>query len=407
MDSKLLLTGALWLACAHSAQAQGTPFQTPGMPATSMLGSAYGGNMGQTTRFSNEFNPAIGFAIDAYGAYTYFNDAPDSSQDGFTLKVRTLELTANAWVDPKAWAYITLASDGESLNLEEAAIHYLGIGGNTTLRAGRYFIDFGKQMQAHVHDLRTFDRPAVLSAYLGEEVHGDGLEFDNWFAAGETAAVRYSLGIFSDLLPEQFDGAGEGLSASVASPQKFEDLNFTGRITGFEDVGDTGIAQIGASVRIIPQYSLSGSGLEVNDLMSTVYGLDATYGWTDDTGLKKWTVGGEGLLLNGDAGGSFDMPASPTAIDIAKGNFWGFYAYVDYQWDRFNSLGVQYSGLQQPAVGKPDENVTTVYYTHNLSEFQRLRFEVDYEHLEQSSDSTRFLIQYTAFLGAHSHGINW
>jgi len=407
MHKRLLPFSAIALACAPGALAQGPAFQTPGMPATNIPGAGYGGNLGQTTRFSNEFNPAIGFAIDGYGDYKFFHDIGNTSEDGFSLKLRTLEFTGAAWVDPKAWAYVVLASDGTSLDLEEAAVHYIGFGGNTTLRVGRFFIDFGKQMQAHVHDLRTLDRPAVLSAYLGEEVKGDGLEFDNWFAAGDTAAIRYSLGVFANLLPEEFAGAGEGLDASVDSPAKFEHLNFTARVTGFEDVGDTGIAQIGASARFIPQYSLAGDGLAADDLMNTVYGVDATYGWTDDTGIKKWTVGGEGLLLNGDAGGSFDLVSSPSAIEIAKGNFYGYYGFVDYQWDRFNSIGVQYSGLEQPVVGKPDENVTEVYYSHSLSEFQRLRFVVQHAHFEQESDSTRIAIQYTNFLGAHSHGVNW
>jgi hypothetical protein len=409
MQPKLILTSALWLAVTEAAHAQGAAFSTPGMPGNSIPGAGYGGNLGQTTRFSNEFNPAIGFAIDGFGDYTFFHDH-GSEDDGFTLKLRTLEMTASSWVDPNAWAYVVLASDGTSLNLEEAAVHYIGLGGNTTLRAGRFFIDFGKQMQGHIHDLRTVDRPAVLSAYLGEEVHGDGLEFDNWFAAGETAAVRYSFGVFADLIPETFEGAGNDITASVDDRKKFEHLNFTARITGFEDIGETGVGQIGASARILPQYTLSSGAAGVpdqTDLSNTVYGVDATYGWSDDTGIKKWTFGGEGLLLNGDAGGMLDSLTTPTAIQIARGNFFGFYAFGDYQWDRFNSAGVQYSRFEQPALGKPDEDAVEAYYSHSLSEFQRLRFAVQYEHNEIASDSTRFIIQYTNFLGAHSHGVNW
>src|SRR5690242_3020343 len=118
MQPKLILTSALWLAVTETAYAQGAAFNTPGMPGTSIPGAGYGGNLGQTTRFSNEFNPAIGFAIDGYGDYKFFHDIGNTSEDGFTLKLRALELTASSWVDPNAWAYVVLSSDGTSLDLE-------------------------------------------------------------------------------------------------------------------------------------------------------------------------------------------------------------------------------------------------------------------------------------------------
>src|SRR5207248_2602866 len=77
-----------------------------------------------------------------------------------------------------------------------------GLGGQATIRAGRFFMDFGKQMQTHVHELRTIERPLVFRAYLGEEVKGDGVQWDSWTSVGDKTALRWSLGVFNNLLRE-------------------------------------------------------------------------------------------------------------------------------------------------------------------------------------------------------------
>ena len=105
-------------------------------------------------------------------------------------------------------------------------MHYIGLGGHNTLRAGRFFVDFGKQMQTHVHELRTLERPLVLRTYLGDEVKGDGLQCDHWFARGRKTAVRWSIGAFASLLPEEeeeFDPDGERRSVDrgAQGPRRF------------------------------------------------------------------------------------------------------------------------------------------------------------------------------------------
>src|SRR5688572_5204380 len=74
--------------------AQGPAFESPGQSRYSTLG--------QTTRFSTEFNPAMGFALDAFADW---KDV-DGGDDGFDLSVRLLEFNAAAYVDPSLWAYV-------------------------------------------------------------------------------------------------------------------------------------------------------------------------------------------------------------------------------------------------------------------------------------------------------------
>lgn len=396
------------------AAAQGPAFQTPGMPRVAAnTAPPASTDASQASRFSSVFNPAFSFIVDALADHQSFSG---DSQDGFDMKLRTLELAAQSWVDPDAWAYFVAASDGETLNVEEAAVHYTGLGGHHTLRAGRFFVDFGKQMQTHVHELRTTERPLVLRTFLGEEVKGDGVQWDSWTSVGDTTAVRWSIGAFGNLLPEEsedFDPATQA-APSVNERKDVGDLNFTARLTGFTDVGDHGVLQLGASARMLPDYAFTyePSAAEARGLDNTVFGFDATYGWTDDTGLRAWTFGGEYLLDTGDTYASIDDAGTPsdTSDDSVTGvskDLGGFYVYGDYAWDKSNSVGLQYSQAELPADGAPDVSETTAYYTRMLSEFHRLRFEFTAVDADAGEDSLRFALQYTAFVGAHGHGVNW
>ena len=408
-------TGGLLAALTPLASAQGPVFQTPGMPT---VGARYGqapegGTEGesQTSRFSSVFNPSFAFVVDALADYV---DA-EEGQDGFDADLRTLELSAQSWVDPDAWAYFSAASEDEGVSIEEAAIHYVGLGGHWTLRAGRFFVDFGKQMQTHVHELRTIERPLVLRTFLGDEVHGDGLQVDHWFAVGDETAVRWSVGVFADLLPEAEEDEDEDAApeASVEERKSLGDLHYTARLTGFRDAGENGTVQVGLSARAIPDYSFEfePSGAAEGGLESYVYGLDATYGWKDESGLAGWTLGGEYLRSTGDTGSELDDAGTPgdpadDAIVVLDEDVGGWYAFADYAWSPYQSVGLQYSEVELP--DRTDVGEVEAYYTRMFSEFHRLRFAVAaLESDAEGEDSLRLAVQYTALLGAHGHGVNW
>ena len=396
-----LRTVAALLAVALPLRAQGTMIESPGMPPGSALG--------QTDRFSNEFNPALGFVVDALASY-FDSDAP--GEDGFDLELRTLELTAAAYVDPRAWAYAVLVGEPEEgVEVEEAAVRYLGLSGNHTLQAGRFFVDFGKQMQAHVHDLRTVDRPAVLREYLGAELAGTGLQYDNWFPAGDVTLVRYSLGVFQSLLAgghEHGEEEEELVEALNEGRKDAGDLSWTGRLTALRDVGDRGTLQLGASARWVPAFTYEAEGLEeVPDNESWVWGADLTYGWKDETARRSWALGGEYLILDGDIRAGVDDPLSPTEILVEDDSASGFYLFADHGWTPNDHAGVQWSRVELPEEADAELSEYDVYYTRYLTEFQRLRFAVTAADIDAGDDEVRFTIQYTNYIGPHAHGINW
>jgi hypothetical protein len=395
-------------ALSASGLAQAPAFQTPGMARTPMMNASTTESSGQSDRFSSAFNPAFSFILDTVADYVDPDDA--NADDGLAIELRTLEIGAQAWVDPSAWAYFIGVTDGETVAIEEAAVHYKGLGGNTTIRAGRFFIDFGKQMQTHVHELRTLERPLVLRTYLGDEVKGDGLQYDGWTAVGDETAVRWSVGAFASLLPEAEEEEG-AVAFGVADRKDAGDLNFTARLTGFTDVGTNGMFQAGVSGRFIPEASAELNASSVEGLDSSVFGLDLTYGWTSDDALRALTAGAEFLVNTGDTVALVDDGGTPDPADDALTGFdddsqAGWFAFVDWAWNQKHSVGVQYS-LAEIGIDV-DASEIEVYYTRLFSEFHRLRIVgSSYESDAPDSDALRFAIQYTATIGAHGHGINW
>jgi len=413
-SSPTRVLGALGVAsalalCAPAAAAQSGGFSTPGMPGQSAQG-------GQSTRFSTEFNPAIGLVFDLLGDYE--NVSGGSDEDGFDIRLRSGEITLASWVDPSLWAYGVVVYADEDVALEEAALQYVGLEGtNLTLRGGRFFIDFGKVMQAHVHDLRTLERPAVLRTYLGEELGGDGVQLDNWFAAGDSTVVRYSLAVFGSLVGDQPADDREAAAPFDGERKDLDELALTARLTGFRDVGERGTLQAGASARHLPAFGYdapgsSAPGGAVDGLSNTVLGLDLTYGWQDETATRGWTAGGEALLYTGDIGGTIDdnlLPGDPSddLVRVVNDDVFGLYVFADHSWNLRSSAGLQWSWLELPRDGAPSLSETELYYTRRLSEFQRLRLVASVTDMDGAGDSARLAVQWTGFIGPHSHGLNW
>ncbi len=395
--------------CLDSAAAQAPAFTTPGMVQTPMMKPKESTeDSGQSDRFSSVFNPAFSFIVDAVADYVDPDD--DAAEDGLALELRVLEIGAQSWVDPDAWAYFIGATDGETIAIEEAAVHYKGFGGNTTIRAGRFFVDFGKQMQTHVHELRTLERPLVLRTYLGDEVKGDGVQYDGWTGFGEATVVRWSIGAFGSLLPESEEEDGVP-TVEVLNRKDAGDLNFTARLTGFTDVSENGVFQAGISGRFIPDAAAELNGSEVTGLDSSVFGLDLTYGWTSDDTRRALTFGGEFLVNTGDTTALLDDAGTPEVLDDTITGFDddaqnGWYAFADWAWNQKHSVGLQYSMVELGA--DIDASEFELYYTRLFSEFHRLRLVgAQFDSDALNSDSLRFAIQYTVVVGAHGHGINW
>ncbi|MHC4262071.1 MAG: hypothetical protein ACYSWX_06095 [Planctomycetota bacterium] len=384
---------------AATAHAQGPAFQSPGISPYSQRG--------QVNRFSTEFNPAIGGVIDGLIEYD------DADRDRWDAYLRLIEINASAYVDPDLWAWVVLTAEGEDAapEVEEAGAEYLGFDSNVTIKAGRFFLDFGKQMQFHVEELRTFRRPLVLREYLGEELGGDGVQVDWWTPLGDNTPFRVSAGMFGSLF-DAHDHEGEELGLEpegAAGPREdLTDLSFTARMTVMHELSESQTIQAGASWRYLPEYTLAAEdgSAEADGLSNSVYGLDLTWGWTGETGVERALLGSEFLWYDGDLSGEFDDPNNPTVIEVANGTAAGFMVYADYAWNQNWSAGVQYSEAEM-LEGGTDSSELDFYLTWHQTEFRRLRLGTIHTETDGEGDSSLVYLQATAFLGSHTHAINW
>ena len=386
-----------------ATQGQATPkpvppggFATPGMPARSAMPQQATDASGQTSGFSSVFNPAFAFVVDTLADYS-----DGDGDDGLELSLRSAELSAKSWIDPDAWAYFVAVAEEEGLAMEEAAIHYKGLGDTHTLRIGRFFLDFGKQMQAHVHDLRTVDRPLPLRAYLGSELGGDGVQWDAWTPGGETGALRWSLGVYGAINSESEDLEDFGIERELGGRKELGDLAMTARLTSFMDIGEESTLQLGASWLGIPSYSAEGGSEEAEDLSQNVVGFDATYGFGAD-GEDKWTFGAEFLFASGDT--TLGLDGGDLVVDDQ--GLTGFYLYGDWAFDPKQSVGLQLAEAELPRLDGEDASEIDIYYTRHISEYHRVRLAVRQSSIADE-DNFALLVQYTGFVGAHAHGVNW
>ncbi|MBL6722345.1 MAG: hypothetical protein ISQ08_13125 [Planctomycetes bacterium] len=416
----LVLASTASLGLAQLPQSDAPPqspvglLKSPGMPRI---------YWGQTTRFTSAWNPAAGVAFD--GSLSF---GDDGEEDGFALDLNVAELTLQGAIAPDWWGNFALETNSEEVELTESALFYMGLAERTSLRAGKFFIDFGKQMQVHVHDLMTPQRPAVLREYLGTEVPGTGFQLDHWSPIGDETAFRFSLGLFGEM--EQHghgflfgdDGHGHGgeggdeVEVHLENRRALQDLIVTARATAMTDAGDNGVLQVGASYRSMPDFGFEAKGrtdagaaydFDADGLDSSVLGLDLTYGWNSLDGTRGWTTGAEFLRAEGALAAELDDPNSPTALQVFDGSVQGWFAYADHAWNQQNSVGVMVSAFEHLEDERPEDTELTLYWTHFPTEFARIRFAAVHMDREEGEDAQALMIQLTGYIGAHGHPYNW
>ncbi len=368
----------------------------------------------ETTLLTNEPAIEVGGVVDVLGEYVE-TDRP--FEDGFNFEGRTFEVSLDGRFSPRSRFYATGLYEDRDLDLAEAAFVLGGLGGNGSLSLGRTALDFGKQMQLHRHELRTVERPLALRTFIGDWSWGDGARYDNWFAAGDQTAVRFSLGVFGRVGAEGEESKDPRVAPFLEDSREPDSPAFNARLTGYTNVTPTSQFQVGASYRSVPDFTFDfePSGGKVEGLNSGLLGIDATLGWTDLTGTRSWTVGGELLWFNGDIGTALDIDATP--LDLTDDTFTvltddtiGFYVFGDYGADEYNSFGFQYSWVEEPASNGPELGEFDLYYTRYLNALtptDRLRFGATLAHHDTLDESVRFVVQYTVGIGAHPSQSNW
>ncbi len=381
-----------------------------GMETAGGAGFGLLGRLGQTTGFSNTFNPAIGFTSDSLFA---FNSRSDSGDDWNKFHLRSAELGISSYIDPYGWAYAVVESHmGEHVGLPEAAGN-LFVGPddwNLRLKAGKFLTDFGKINQVHDHDLPFTERPLVLEDFLGGANIGTGAELHQWFGLTEDIPIRWSLGMFNSTRGHSHavDAVESDMDTSRSTGYRgFRDFAYGGRVTAYTELGEAWTLQVGTSAlyqgeQEVFRETVPGTwrGYDLENRLTA--GLDVTLKWLEATGGSSLVWGTE--LLRSRAHYLDDVY---TPGRVYRDHAAGGYTYLLYKWNQHWSAYVMYDRHQVPGSSRLGKTIYSAGITWDLSHFNRLRLHYSYRNLEGDEDSSVVYLQWVFVIGTHAHGMDW
>jgi hypothetical protein len=370
----------------------------------------------------SEFNPSIGLVGETVFSYRSRNNAKTGSDraGGFDAFQRSVELNAAAAVDPFAKAYVVIngaadaATGEETLGVEEAALETESLPWNLTLKAGRFFGEFGRLGYIHDHELPVVNRPLVLDQYIGGESRTDGLQL-NWLMPFE----RYvSLTVGAG---DQF--GGDNPPNDVGGFRNGSGLNFWSRLSTYFDLTPDISFEPGISVLWNPkttaQWSDPGgdnppfpTDLNNNTLTERkrrLLGADmvVSYKPLRNNQFKSLTWGSE--VLYSDNQYDLTDPSGNSLPGSSVGSL-GLYSYLTYKWHRQWSAGFLFDFVEDQLDNHARTFAYSPYITWALSHWDQLRLQYTYtDHNAESeaaglrSDNAVYL-QWAWIIGSHSHG---
>lgn len=375
------------------------------------------------------FNPAISAVL--VGNYTSLSQDPGSyTIGGFippggeiapprrSFSLGESEITMSANVDHLLRGQLTVAlpPDEGGAEVEEAFIQTLGLGGGTSLKAGRFLSDIGYLNGQHAHAWDFADAPLAYKSFLGGQLRNDGVQL-RWLAP----TAHYL----------EF-----GAEAASGGPFPSVDRNKNGSTLGTAfarlggDVGSAhswrvGLSYLATSPRDRSYEDTDSLGTAVTNTVSgrsNLWILEGIWKWTPDAGDRSLVLQGEYFRRRekGDLG--FDVAGANLSGDYRSRQS-GFYAQAVYQFmprwragyrfDRLDSgssdIGLVENGSLSaadfPALAAYKPRRDSVMVDWSASEFSRVRLQLARDRSRPDAVDNQVWLQYIVNLGAHgAHG---
>ncbi len=179
------------------------------------------------------FNPAIGLVGETVLSYRSQGKKETGSDrpGGYDIFQRSVELNVAASVDPFARGYAVINASADPVTgeatatVEEAAIQTTSLPWNLTLKAGRFFGEFGRLSYIHDHELPFVNRPLALDQYIGGESKTDGVQINFLLPIPHYVSLTAGVG-------DQFGDTPN----NVGDFRHFRELNFWGRASTYFDL---------------------------------------------------------------------------------------------------------------------------------------------------------------------------
>ncbi|HTO05700.1 MAG TPA: hypothetical protein VMR86_01480 [Myxococcota bacterium] len=332
----------------------------------------------------NADNPAISFVIDAQaGTNTQGNDGV-----GFLLG--TGELFISAPIDPFLRGYASInGTTDEGFDIEEAALVTTALPGNLTVKGGRFFADFGRFPHWHDEALPFVKRPDSIERFIGGESKSEGAEV-SWLAPMDQY-LNVSVGVYNSVGAERFEDPA--MFGEDKGQRSFSELTYLVHPTTYFDLTDTLNLELGGTYLSVPTGAKRG-----------LYGLDATLRHQPGTSeFYQGTDVGVEWLWSTERFVNAELEDGGTVSGRFRRD--GGYAYFESFFGRRFSVGGLFDYAENLFGPKDLQRTYSAFITWKPSEFQRLRLQWDDVGID-GPDNQRFTLQWTAFIGSHSHGFS-
>jgi hypothetical protein len=332
-------------------------------------------------------NPAVSFVVDTVAK-------TDREGSGWDFELQSAELWISAPIDPFLRGYTSIAgSSEEGFDIEEAALITTALPWNLTVKGGRFFADVGRLPHWHPEQLPMVFRPESIERLFGGETGAEGAEIA-WLAPTEHF-FRVTAGVYNAIGAERSEELREEGFEGYRSP---DELTWLVHPSTYFDLSDTLNLELGGTWFAVPQHDTR-----------SLYGFDATLRHQPGTSrfYQGFVLGSEWYWNDEDFEG-VEVGVDPGTGDPILGSERfrrnGGYAYLETFFGRRYSLGVV--GDYAEALSGPTDCQRTysAFASWFPSEFQRLRVQFDQIDADGTDDDQRLSVQWTAFLGSHTHG---
>jgi hypothetical protein len=384
----------------------------------------------------NELNPAISLILE--GRYTDLDQATleipgfqlggeaGLPAKGFSLGHNELIISSN--IDDQFYGALMAAiveEEGETVvELEEAYIETLRLGGGTTLKAGRFFSNVGylNSIHSHAHDFA--DRPLVYDVLFGGHLADTGLQA-RWVLPTEIYTMLGSEVTTGSVYPSGDNDSGhKGLALFAKTGGDFNaSMSWQLGASYYQSAFD--IRYAGGHAHSNDAHEASENTAFENELLAgevDVAGIDFVYKWSPNGFAKQKNFKFQmEYFIRNEKGLAVLTEDSETSSADYDGKHKGFYAQTVYQWRPAWRWGVRYDWLQAKntlgevsgadtdsalfleeagLLSDSDPFKYTVMVDYAASHFSRIRLQYSQMDLGSNSNSV-VMLQYTMSLGAH------
>lgn len=373
---------------------------------------------------AGDINPDISLILD--GRYTSYGNDSEYELPGFTLGGEAgrggegfllghNELMLSANIDDMFHGKMTTVladHEGETeVELEEAFIETLGLGGGATIRAGRFFSGIGYLNDQHPHSWDFADAPLVYRGLFGDALRDDGVQL-SWVAPTD---LYFKLGA-EMTRGAQFPAAG----ATNDGKGAYALFAKIGGDVGASHSWQLGLSHWGADVegRTTGGHAHDGAVAEVPTFNgdSAISGVDLVWKWAPNGNAGDRNLKLQAEYFVRDEEGTVDMVAAGVVNESSSydGRQTGWYSQAVYQfmprwragfrYDKLNSDNTVTNPIVLAESGLDNEGQHPRRYTFMVdyarSEYSRIRLQYAQDESYGDNDDI-IMMQYVMSLGAH------